>query len=169
MILFLDIDGTLSNFSHRLHLLGNDPSKEDFERFLDPILVRADDPFPKAQQVISMIRPFLYSIHFITGRREGLRSITESWLLQHFDILPTNDSLHMRPEGEYTTASSHKKIQVEKVLSKIDHYGRTLVFIEDDPYVLPIYSMHGLTLKAPQCWDLFLHATPKKKEELFSK
>lgn len=170
MLLILDIDGTIADHSHRVPIL-NEPGlmEDNFKRFLDPMLVDGDQPFPIAQMALESILPRMEYCFFVTGRSECLREITVAWLDRHFNVKPTHDSLFMRPDGELSRASEHKEsVLISKVLSKFPNNVDAL-FIDDDPFVLSFYSQYGLTLKAPECWDLLIHEVPVGVEPLFNK
>lgn len=172
MILVLDIDNTIADCSHRLHLIKDGKSVEDLRRFMAVEEVAKDLPFPKAQEALNLIRHQISQLIIVTGRNEYLREVTENWLKEHFLLDSKDYILIMRPTGELSPATEHKIGRLEKVLSTLyDEYYPMLpvVAIDDDPYVLHEYSRLSITLRAPECWDLLVHKKPDKKEPLFGK
>ena len=167
MILVLDIDNTLADCSHRVHLLKDSKSVEDLRNFMAVEEVTKDSPFPKAQEALKLILPIIDKLYVVTGRNEYLREITQEWLKKHFGLSPTAYTLIMRPTGELSHATDHKIGRLSEVLFKF--YNKSILFIDDDPFVLHEYSKYGLALKAPECWDLMVHEKPEKEEPLFGK
>lgn len=93
--IIVDIDGTLTDATHRQHLVTG-PGKKLFDAFYD--LCGDDAPH---QDVIAMVNSLSweYSIHLVTGRVERVRPQTMQWLAKwgvHWG------SLHMRPDGDFT-------------------------------------------------------------------
>jgi len=175
MILILDIDGTLSNLDHRAHWVERE--KPDWDTFLSPELVAKDAPIEIAQKALPKILENTYYNYLVTGRNESLREVTEEWLAKHYKIGPTGQDylpLHMRPEGELSTSTEYKERAISKILYSLDTNSilaknHTVVIIDDDPHVLHSMQKFGITLKAPECWELLYHEKPSKKEELWAK
>jgi len=159
MLFIIDIDVTLSDHSHREHLLNPGPdgvvSQDQWDSFLHPKLLLLDKPLPKAQAVVKGLRKQQMDIHFLTGRNERLREVTESWLKEHFDWDRKREGLIMRGLGHAnTSASVYKEHAFKKILAYSGHPG-PYVFIDDDPYVLRMFTTYGLCMKAPEIWDYF--------------
>lgn len=171
MILVCDIDGTLSDHSHRFHIINKDPcTAADFKKFLAPDLVAKDTPLPKAKKGLGILMKMAAYTYFLTSRQSYLEDITRNWLKKHMK-LTVNSNLCMRTNNRgFGKASEHK----EKVLNKVilpyaKLVSQPLIFVDDDPYVLSLYSRYGLALKAPECWDLMIHKKPAKPEQIFNK
>jgi hypothetical protein len=172
MLLILDIDGTIADNSHRLHWIERE--KPDWDTFLSPDLVAKDIPIPEAQEALDKIFLQLkpYSLHVVTGRNESLRDVTELWLDEHFGIGPSFtifDSMTMRPRHNNTTSSSYKEAVLANIIESRGQDFGTALIIDDDPWVLSMAEEFGITLKAPDCWKLFLTAAPGEKEALWAK
>lgn len=90
-----DIDGTLSDCSHRLHHIQRHP--KDWDSFFseciddaphDHIINLANDLWLRSE----------YAVVFVSGRSDQCRSQTEEWLLNHG--LPSGP-LYMRKAGDH--------------------------------------------------------------------
>lgn len=181
MILVLDIDNTLADCSHRVHLLKDGKNVEDLKKFMAVEEVAKDPPFPKAQEALKKILPQCTHLFVVTGRNEYLRETTEKWLEEHFSLKTSKYNLIMRPTGELSHATEHKVNRLNLALAPIfietleyafEHnlkHNIPLLFIDDDPFVLHEYSKQGIALKAPECWDLLIHEKPEEKEPLWGK
>lgn len=75
-----DIDGTLADASHRLHLIMNPEGKKDWPAFLAPELVEKDAPIPATWRLLTLLLRDGARVAFITGRNEGQRIMTHRWL-----------------------------------------------------------------------------------------
>lgn len=98
----VDIDGTIANVDHRLHLIdkSNGVDKTDWDEFYS--LCESDKPI---QPIIDLVRHFAYDLGkdviFLTGRRAAVRKKTILWLEDHVCGYLANESLLlMRPAGE---------------------------------------------------------------------
>lgn len=172
MILVVDIDGTLADYTHRLEKLGKYPTTEqDFEVFMDPSLMSIDPIFPKCKIGLNFLMAKAYDTFFITGRQEKYRDVTAKWLYEKFGIVAGSTELFMRANGYLSRATKLKKeLFVKNVLPVCwAHPEMLCIFVDDDPYVLNFYSSFGLTLKAPDCWNLIVHDTPTEEEPLINK
>lgn len=188
MFLVVDIDNTISCSKHREGLLDLDPP--DWKNFLSPEAAALDIPIKLAQKCLPILMKHAYTTHVVTGREERLRSVTTKWLLDNFGLSLDDAHLHMRPRrskdeldkfledpaayvksrsAKFTSASKHKENIVLNKLIPANTKRRPFVFIDDDPYVLPMYSNYGLALKAPECWKLFLHEAPDEPEGALAK
>jgi hypothetical protein len=94
-----DIDGTLADATHRLHLILNHDGKKIHAPHWNDFLAAAKDD-PPIHHMCDLYRILAYSHTVIlsTGRREDQRNMTENWLksnsLHH-------EGLYMRPLGDY--------------------------------------------------------------------
>jgi len=81
----VDLDGTLCNISHRLHLLDMEPGREDkpvkdWESFFEEM--HKDELQPWCAEIIRRFADD-YAIIFCTGRSDPYRKKTEDWLKTH--------------------------------------------------------------------------------------
>lgn len=177
MIFIVDIDTTIANNAHRVGLLektckiclgpvppehrascpncGNTTAKitqDSWDKFLMPELVAVDAPVIEAQRVISGLKKVGIQHHYLTGRNESLRDVTEQWLANHFGFDKNSQHLEMRPTSwENVRASDfkeHKFLELRKRLGENERY----VFCEDDKHVFTMYSQYGLVLQCPEAW-----------------
>jgi phosphoglycolate phosphatase-like HAD superfamily hydrolase len=125
-----DIDGTLSDPKHRLHLIVNHEGKKidspNWDQFLDA--AKDDEPiWPMVQllQILSDISPITLS----TGRREDQREMTEEWLDKA--EVPF-DYLIMRPVGDYRSDTIVKPERLLKVLGDNVHPIPGIITIFED-------------------------------------
>lgn len=95
MDIIFDIDGTVANLDHRLHLVKND--KPDWEKFHQ--LVGDDSVIEQMKAMYDILTHDAFPAHrvlFASGRSETCRGDTEDWLERHGFAGYTK--LYMRPE-----------------------------------------------------------------------
>lgn len=190
MIHIIDIDTTIANNLSRASLLqktcktclgpvppshrqlcpncGSAESSIDqssWDMFLRPELVEMDTPEPEAQRVIRSFQKFGVAHHYLTGRNEGLREITETWLATHFGYDRDHNKLIMRPtNSEGVSASAYKEdafLTLRKDLGEDSSY----VFYEDDPHVFTMYEQYGMVLKCPEAWEFVMPFGKSRRNE----
>jgi uncharacterized HAD superfamily protein len=130
--IIVDIDGTLTDCSHRMHfILGKHKNWKKF-------FASASLDKPRIE-VISQVRELArqYNIHLVTGRPESYRQQTEKWLA--FYRIPFN-SLHMREDGDYR---SDDVVKQEILDYQFDKENIELV-IDDRPRVIRMWQSNGL-------------------------
>lgn len=90
----VDIDGTIANGEHRVHLILKEPKNWDayFE------LCHADEPIPHIVRLLQDLVKAGATLVFVSGRSSIVRGKTEAWL--HSLALPT-DHLYMRLAGDH--------------------------------------------------------------------
>lgn len=98
MIIICDLDGTLSNCTHRQHFA----IAKDWDGF--HACMMDDRPINHTQQFLQMCASFGWPIVFLTGRPDVLRAETTTWLEETADLEFGVDwyDLLMRPRGDYT-------------------------------------------------------------------
>ena len=137
-ICIFDLDGTLSNGNHRLHLL---PKKdlhltESWTAF--NMAAVGDAPITDTIRVMEAMRAAGFIVIILTGRSDEAREITEKWLVQngasHYDLLI------MR------SASDNRKDTVikEEILRKIG-IERIVAAWDDSPTVIAHFRSLGIT------------------------
>jgi len=109
-----DIDGTLSDASHRVHLIidyaGKKIHSPNWDKFLDA--AKDDPPIPSMVTLITNLYEIGYEIILSTGRRENQRKMTIKWLNKHkikFDLLI------MRPIGDSRSDTIVKPAELAKI------------------------------------------------------
>lgn len=131
-VFIFDIDGTLSDCSHRLHFIQRNPA--DWDSFYSQCLHDA----PKVD-VCRVCRELSYPVIYITGRTQDVRKETDKWLT--FNDLP-HGMLFMRPAGDHRPDYELKREIYEKYIK--DRYDVVGVF-EDRNQVVEMWRELGLT------------------------
>ncbi len=152
--------------------------KASWIAFCQPDLMMKDVPFKKAQAVVAkaMTKDSI-DVHFITGRADSDRELTEEWLKAHYGFSPVFNSLYMRAGNSYTDrnvvhtpASVHKRWCFTKLCADRGYTGsETFMFFDDDRHVIDMYSEFGFVFKAPECWDIMSPDKQTAQEKLRSK
>lgn len=174
----VDIDGTLADNHRRAQLLDwhckycnsqrpgtasnchicNAPgaakaaTPESWEEFLNPALMLKDQVQPNSLKGVQHLRQLGYQITFLTGRREASRSETDKWLTTK-GFKQSQDLLVMRPTGMLLSASKMKEWNFNFAFTPEVRKSDFFVFFDDDPYVLSMWTKHGLALRCPEAWD----------------
>jgi hypothetical protein len=131
-----DMDGTLANIDHRIHLIKKKPKNWDksHDMMVDDILEE------KVKFLADACFDSGMNIAIVTGRPEKCRIVTSEWLYNHGIMY---DELHMRPDDDFTPDWEIK----EKIL--IDNFlecNRNIYFVVDDrDCVVAMWRQHGLT------------------------
>jgi phosphoglycolate phosphatase-like HAD superfamily hydrolase len=107
----MDIDGTLANADHRLHLLPKNsshetgkPVDEAWQAFFDAC--DGDKVYPEIRALNNAMAAAGYHVWVLTGRRRSAEAVTIEWLVRH-QIVWT--ALMMRPEDDYRPDTEVKK------------------------------------------------------------
>jgi len=133
--LIIDIDNTLSELSHRLHLF-TDPNPNwtlvNNESIRDSVNKWCKD-------IVKLFHSSKYRILFVTARGDTARAVTEQWLKKH---LPNVDwLLYMRKNGDERTDDLIKKDIYNKHLK--DKFN-ILFAIDDSLRVATMWRSLGL-------------------------
>jgi uncharacterized HAD superfamily protein len=132
--IIFDIDGTITDITHRRKYVKRSP--KDWDNFND--LMKYDVLQPWAKALIKDLR-IRYDIILITGREERFREITLDWLRRN-DI--HSKMLLMRTTGDKTDDDIVKKGLYERHVEP--HYDIIVVF-EDRSRVVKMWRDLGLT------------------------
>ena len=120
-----DIDGTLADLTHRLHLVEN--RKREWSKFFNGI--PDDTPIkPIVDLASALIRSNEKAILFVTGRPERTRMDTVTWLLKHGLEVEFETRLFMRKDGE----GREDHIVKRDILNDIRNAGFEPVLVFDD-------------------------------------
>lgn len=127
-IAVFDIDGTVADARHRLHLIAGTADHEQWVQFFDAAV---DDPplaegVAKARQLAET-----HDIVWLTARPERLRAMTERWLAEHG--LPPGRLL-MLPDGDKTLARRYKLDAIRRLAEERE----VAVVVDDDPRVITL-------------------------------
>lgn len=156
----IDIDGTIADCQHRIHLIrdanGNEKPKTEWGPLFAPEQIAADTPIGPAFRHFSSFGEFNHGPHvFLTSRPESCRVATMDWLVKHkfAPPVPGVRRLVMKPNCvRLMRAMVFKPAALEVLQSEYPEYQ--LVLIEDYDRVLEAVDLMGSvrTLKAPECW-----------------
>jgi len=118
-VYIFDIDGTLSDASHRMHHIQKDP--KDWDAFFDAC---ADDP-PHGHIVSLAVTLAKHTpIIFVSGRAERCRNATASWLARY----GLGGQLYMRADGDHAPDTDIKSAVLDLILAQ----GNVLIMAFDD-------------------------------------
>lgn len=124
MLLFVDLDGTLANCSHRVPLI---PDWDAFhERMVD------DEPYQPLSRLLGAIALRQWAtapregtkigLFFQTGRPEKWRVKTQRWLAEVCDLIAEDDyKLMMRPDGDFSPDVECKWAMFERAIGAGGH------------------------------------------------
>ncbi len=125
MIVISDLDGTLSDTEHRVHLLERNP--KDWDAFF--AASKDDEPIWPVIHTVRALKAAGHDIHILTGRSDSAKDDTIAWLAQH--EVPC-DRLLMRQDGDFTPDDSLKRswflqdYKAEEVLLVIDDRAKVV-------------------------------------------
>lgn len=137
-----DIDGTIANDDHRVHLIRNrvDP--------LWHLYHEASIHDPPFQEVVDLIN-YLgreHSIAFLTGRPEQYREITQDWLNSQMEFLSPYE-LYMRPTGSQDRAHNIKRQIIEKYFQPLH---KIWLALDDHKPIVDMYRSLGILCLQPK-------------------
>lgn len=137
MIYLIDIDGTISDLTHRLHFIQNSPA--DWDGFYKA--AGADQPI---WPVISVVRALHeaggHKIIMSSGRSEDIRELTAMWLRKY--RVPF-DALYMRKSGDHREDNVVKSELLDKILADNPTLTMGGAF-EDRQQVVNMYRARGI-------------------------
>jgi phosphoglycolate phosphatase-like HAD superfamily hydrolase len=123
----VDIDGTISNDSHRKHYLTG--KVKNWEAYFGASI--HDEPVKDVIELVNRLWESGMNVVFCTGRPEYTRDITINWIWVHFPTSFTNEmeySLIMRPSGN-TEGDDTLKV---KMLEEAGYSPDDVLFVIDD-------------------------------------
>lgn len=145
-------------------------TQESWDMFLRPDLMALDEPVRKGVDAIKRMRKHDIEFHFVTGRNEGLREVTEQWLRQYVGWDSARESLIMRTKAESNTAASvYKEAALQRLIEERDLQGVSFIFFEDDPWVFSMYGKYGICVKCPEGWDYFCPEAAHSLERVWNR
>ena len=137
-----DIDGTLADCSHRVHMLDSEDD-DKWLRFYDAC--DGDSPIMAVIETLNRLSR-VCDVWFFTGRTESVRSKTVEWLEcnTRFSILDfKNPILTMRPDGDYTPDWKLKELWLKSMLD-IDR-NRLIGVFDDRNSVVDMWRRNCVT------------------------
>ncbi len=93
MFVVFDLDGTMADIDHRLHVVQGE--KQNWDLFFE--LCHEDEPIPEIIAVCQAMHRMGHYIEIWSGRKERCRAKTEAWLEAHG--VPYYE-LQLRPDGD---------------------------------------------------------------------
>jgi phosphoglycolate phosphatase-like HAD superfamily hydrolase len=139
MVAVVDIDGVVADVRHRLHHLTDRP--QDWARFF--AAAGSDPLLPEGRETVRTLAQG-YDIHWLSGRPERLRDVTEQWLRHH--ELPEGP-VRLRPDGD-STPSRRYKVDALHAIGRTRTIG---LLVGDDPGVLEAAREAGYDV-LPATW-----------------
>ena len=152
----VDIDGTVANIDHRAHFIKNKPKQ--WNKFF--YACNKDEPNGWCIKLVFAMYKAGYKIHFVTGRKKALETMTRSWLDKIFtcscvDEIQCKPQNHHPIEYELTLVRENRDFDKDFDLKRkwMFTYGkeRILFVIEDRSQVVKMYREEGVTVL--QCAD----------------
>ncbi len=134
MIYIFDLDGTLADTSHRLHLVKN--GSKHWSKFYSQCV--NDSPNKDVISIYNSLRKDGNTMIIFTGRRESSRHDTQDWLKRHEIIY---SKLLMRPEDDFTSDHSLKK----KWLYELKLNNNVAAVFDDRGKVVDMWRREGIT------------------------
>lgn len=134
----VDLDGTIFDLSHRLHLIQNKPTNW-------PAFFRAADKDTPIYEVLAVLYALMgagYHPVFITGRSDMIEDITRV-ALRDLD-LGTEVELYMRKEGDHREDSIVKLELLNRAFPELEDKATILGVFEDRQQVVDMYRAQGL-------------------------
>lgn len=131
-----DIDGTLSDPTHRRHYVAGLPaSKQDWKMFSDAMV---DDP--PITEIITLLRILQhhYEVFVVTGRSDEYSEETINWLTEN-GVMDT--SIYMRKQGDYRKDDEVKQEILDQILA--NNYVPVLVF-DDRNSTVAMWRKNGI-------------------------
>lgn len=130
----LDIDATLADVRHRLHLVAKPPKN------WDAFFARSKDDTPLADGLtVAAELAREHEIVYLTGRPERIRKDTEDWLERHG--LPEG-TLLMRPESDRRPSVLFKLGRLRRLASE----RKVAVLVDDDAAVCKAAEKAGFAV-----------------------
>ena len=136
-----DLDGTLADNRHRLHLIrGEDQPVNDWDEY--ERLCELDPPVELVVELWGMYARDNHTLEIWTGRSEGkggaTRDRTMRWLRTHVSGWVHIRELRMRPHGFYLPNHELKRRWYVEADRKPD------LILEDDPAVVEMWTAMGV-------------------------
>lgn len=130
-----DIDGTLSDPSHRIHHIESKPKNWDaFYEACDADMIIASVAF-----IAHLLMSKSYPIAFLTGRPESVRAKTVNWLMKYHLYDASTTPLYMRAVGDKRQDFIVKSELIQKMPYPVD------AIFEDRTSVVKMWRELGYT------------------------
>ena len=147
MIYVFDLDGTITDASHRLHYIASAGKKRNWKKFFEEIPL--DPAFkPMVGLVKSLSRDLDSTVIMQTGRPEKYRHETITWLARH-NLNNCYDTLLMRQDGSYIRNVDQKLQFLDFIIEKYmpdDMFANICWFEDSEPVVQALNRVGVITL-----------------------
>lgn len=134
MMLVMDLDGTLADFTDRMNKAGSMPDREDkaaFQSWLDRLQsedsLYNDPPISEILTLVGTMKRAGHTIVFLTGRSQIYENVTKAWLKKW----GLSGKLFMRPETNWESARDYKYGMLKIILK--EYNPDTVMTIDDNP------------------------------------
>ena len=136
MKIIFDLDGTLADITHRLHMIDKSKGKPDWPAFFMACV--DDKPIPEMVRLARCLAGCTVDIW--SGRSDIVRPQTEFWLDVRGLGFVTGDHLRMRKEGDYR--ADH--IVKEDWLYALPKSQWPDIVFDDRKQVVDMWRVHGI-------------------------
>lgn len=135
-LVIFDLDGTLANIEHRLHLIAAKPKRWDrfFRACVD------DAPNPPVIELAQTLHRSGWELWIWSGRSDVVRRETEAWLATHVGM---DAPLRMRRDGDHQADVTLKASWLLE-LTATDR-ARLRFIVDDRASVVAMWRRHGVT------------------------
>lgn len=152
----VDLDGTLANVEHRLHLVKRE--KPDFDAFY--AAVAGDGVNEWCARLMASMSVAGYDVVIVSARRQECEAATRKWLERN--AIPFTDLRLLRPDGDSTPDQELKRAWLRA-------YGKenVLFVVDDRQKVVDMWREEGVTCLQCAAWPEYKKArtalpTPKE-------
>ena len=143
MIYLVDLDGTVANLDHRLHLIKKRGdmavSPEDWTAFFDACV--DDTPIQDVLNTVELLWESGAIILWVTGRSHACYAQTVVWLNKHTKIPPRR--IYMRKDGDHRQDNIVKGELLDMILKEYP-FNKIWGVFEDRQQVVDMYRARGL-------------------------
>lgn len=138
--IIVDLDGTLCDNSHRVHLA----QAKDWDAFHAGIPL--DVPHTEVATILAILAKEAFEIILLTGRDEKYREDTLAWLRRH-DLVNLFDHLLMRPDDDRRPDHELKPSMITEHFGSAEEAQHSVLFcLEDRDKVVEALRNYGLTV-----------------------
>ena len=139
-----DLDGTLADGSHRVHLIQNEPKRWDeyFEA------CDGDKPIESVIEIANILRKSGADIWIYSGRSDLVRDKTHAWLAEYMareialDLVVFPHTLKMRPYADHRPDDELKELWLNEMAS--EDRKRLVAVFDDRDRVVAMWRRHGV-------------------------
>ncbi len=135
----VDIDGTISDPTHRLHFIKT--RKKDWKAFFEEM--QHDPPFKESIKKVKDLHDSGLCILVVSGRPEDYRATTKRWLNKHLPF--ENHQLFLRKNGDHRPSHLVKK----EILRTLQEEFEIKIALDDRPEDIDMYTSEGLVCTNP--------------------